>query len=97
MEPDIRGAQSIREQLAKHTSTESCNACHRHIDPGFALENFDPAGQWRERYGSRAKRAFRSIPAINLPMAGNSRTYTNFEHGRWNVLKPLPGMWPIIY
>lgn len=51
IEPDIRGAKTIREQLAKHRSQESCAVCHVKIDPpGFALENFDPAGQWRERY-----------------------------------------------
>ena len=36
VEPDIRGAKSIREQLAKHRDSESCSACHRKIDPaGF--------------------------------------------------------------
>jgi len=33
VEPDIRGATTIREQLAKHRSQESCAACHRNIDP----------------------------------------------------------------
>ncbi len=52
IEPDIRGATSIRDQLDKHRSNESCAACHRTIDPpGFALENFDPVGGWRTRYG----------------------------------------------
>lgn len=51
IEPDIRGAQSIRDQLAKHRADESCAACHVKIDPpGFALENFDPAGVWRDHY-----------------------------------------------
>jgi hypothetical protein len=51
IEPDIRGAVSIREQLARHRDDPSCASCHRTIDPpGFALENFDPAGRWRERY-----------------------------------------------
>lgn len=51
IEPDIRGATTIREQLAKHRSQDSCASCHVKIDPaGFALENFDPAGQWRDRY-----------------------------------------------
>jgi mono/diheme cytochrome c family protein len=51
IEPDIRGTTTIREQLAKHRSDASCNSCHRTIDPpGFALENFDPAGQWRDHY-----------------------------------------------
>lgn len=51
IEPDIRGAATIREQLAKHSNDESCASCHRQMDPfGFALESFDPAGQWRSRY-----------------------------------------------
>lgn len=51
VEPDIRGAVSIRDQLDKHRNTESCMACHRMIDPpGFALENFDVIGGWRENY-----------------------------------------------
>jgi len=54
IEPDIRGATSIRDQLAKHRSIDSCAACHKTIDPpGFALENFDPAGGWRTRYGRK--------------------------------------------
>jgi hypothetical protein len=51
IEPDIRGAKTIREMLAKHRSQDSCASCHVKIDPpGFALENYDPAGQWRDRY-----------------------------------------------
>ncbi|MBH54126.1 MAG: hypothetical protein CMI18_07245 [Opitutaceae bacterium] len=51
IESDIRGAQTIREQLALHRSQESCNTCHVKIDPaGFALENFDVMGGWRDRY-----------------------------------------------
>jgi len=51
VEPDIRGAKSIREQLAKHREVESCAGCHARIDPlGFALESYDVIGGWRERY-----------------------------------------------
>ena len=51
IDPDIRGATTIREQLAKHRSVESCGVCHRKIDPpGFALESFDCIGGWREKY-----------------------------------------------
>ena len=51
LEPDIRSAVTIREQLDKHRDVESCNACHRFIDPpGFALESFDPVGKYREKY-----------------------------------------------
>ncbi|MEC9091356.1 MAG: DUF1592 domain-containing protein [Planctomycetota bacterium] len=49
--PDLRNAKTIRDQLAVHREQESCNRCHRKIDPlGFAFENFDPIGRWRERY-----------------------------------------------
>jgi hypothetical protein len=53
IEPDIRGATTIREQLAKHRQDPACASCHVKIDPpGFALENFDVIGGWRERYRS---------------------------------------------
>ena len=51
IDPDIRGATSIRDQLAKHRSTASCASCHSSIDPpGFALESFDCIGGWRDKY-----------------------------------------------
>jgi hypothetical protein len=51
VEPDTRGATTIRQQLAQHRSTEACNGCHALIDPpGFALESFDVIGGWREFY-----------------------------------------------
>ena len=53
VEPDIRGATTLREQLLKHSHLETCNACHRVIDPpGFALESYDVIGGWRERFRS---------------------------------------------
>src|SRR5262249_144520 len=53
VEPDIRGATTIREQLAKHRQNAECAGCHARIDPaGFALENFDVIGGWREYYRS---------------------------------------------
>ena len=51
LEPDIRGATTIRDQLIKHRKVETCADCHRKIDPiGFALENFDPIGSQRSHY-----------------------------------------------
>ena len=53
VEPDIRGAESLRELLAKHRSMESCRGCHAKFDPlGFALESFNPIGGYREHYRS---------------------------------------------
>ncbi len=51
VEPDIRGAKTIRELLSLHTKSESCAGCHARFDPvGLALENFDILGGWRTRY-----------------------------------------------
>lgn len=51
LEPDLRGATSVRERLEKHRADESCQSCHRFIDPpGFALESFDPIGSYRTHY-----------------------------------------------
>ena len=51
IEPDIRGATTLREQLDKHKNVAVCASCHVHIDPpGFALENYDVVGGWRDRY-----------------------------------------------
>lgn len=51
VEPDIRGAKTIRDQLAMHTKSSTCASCHAKFDPvGLALENFDVAGRWRTRY-----------------------------------------------
>ena len=51
IEPDTRGAHTIRQQLDAHRKLESCAACHAKIDPaGFALENFDVMGGWRDKY-----------------------------------------------
>jgi hypothetical protein len=41
--------KTVREQLDLHRRAPACAGCHRIIDPvGFALEHFNPVGQWRE-------------------------------------------------
>jgi hypothetical protein len=51
IEPDVSGATTIRERLAKHRADATCAECHRKIDPlGFSLETFDPIGRWRVNY-----------------------------------------------
>lgn len=71
VEPDIRGATTLRELLAKHSTMESCNGCHKVIDPpGFALESYDVIGGWRDR--------FRSIDKgeqVNLRVEGRKVRY----------------------
>lgn len=53
VDPDTRGATTIREQLGKHRSQAACRSCHAKIDPaGFALESFDVFGGSRKYYRS---------------------------------------------
>ena len=65
VDPDTRGATTIRDQLAKHRGDPTCAGCHAKLDPpGFALEAFDVIGGFRDRYrsidkGERATGALR--------------------------------------
>lgn len=53
IEPDVRGAKTIREQLDKHRTDTVCASCHAKMDPpGFAMEAFDVIGGFRTRYRS---------------------------------------------
>lgn len=56
VEPDIRGAKTIRDLLKLHTKSSTCAGCHAKFDPvGLALENFDVAGHWRTHYRGTAE------------------------------------------
>jgi hypothetical protein len=73
VEPDVRGATTIRAQLDKHRADESCAMCHRNIDPpGFALESFDVLGAWRDRYRAIAKG---QDPEVGFGKNGWPKTY----------------------
>ena len=68
IEPDIRGATTIRQQLDKHRNTEACAMCHRHIDPpGFALESFDVIGGWRDFYRATVYKRDAVVELANYP------------------------------
>lgn len=76
IEPDIRGAVTIREQLVKHRESSTCAACHRKIDPlGFALENFDAIGGWRDEYDKKEP----IDSAGKLPGGDSFRTISEFR------------------
>jgi mono/diheme cytochrome c family protein len=46
---------SLREAMVRHRADPACANCHARMDPiGFALENFDAVGQWRDHDGSNA-------------------------------------------
>jgi hypothetical protein len=76
IEPDIRGATTVRDELAKHRNVATCAECHRKIDPlGFALENFDAIGQWRENYG----RNLLIDPSGKFPKGKEFQSFSEFR------------------
>ena len=76
IEPDIRGAITVREQLVKHREIVTCAECHRKIDPlGFALENYDAIGGWRDRYDGKRK----IDPSGKLPRGKSFSTNAEFR------------------
>ncbi|MEM9368970.1 MAG: DUF1588 domain-containing protein [Planctomycetota bacterium] len=76
-EPDVRSAKTIKEVLAAHASDDNCASCHRGIDPyGYAFENFNPIGAWRDRYGDPDSKAAGS-PIDASSVFRNGNTYNN--------------------
>jgi hypothetical protein len=74
LEPDIRGATTVREQLAKHRNQPACAGCHARLDPpGFALESFDVTGRWRSHYRAIPESAREKV--VNIP-GSDIRLYT---------------------
>jgi Protein of unknown function (DUF1592)/Protein of unknown function (DUF1588)/Protein of unknown function (DUF1585)/Protein of unknown function (DUF1587)/Protein of unknown function (DUF1595)/Planctomycete cytochrome C len=54
-ERDPRKVLPMREQMAQHRANPVCAGCHAQMDQlGFALENFDAVGEWRDTYSSGA-------------------------------------------
>jgi mono/diheme cytochrome c family protein len=75
VDPDTRGATTIREQLSKHRKLATCAACHAKIDPaGFALENFDVFGGWRDQYRALGE-------GEHVPGFGKNGQPFNFHEG----------------
>lgn len=79
IDPDVSGATTVRERLAKHSTDRACAECHRKIDPlGFSLESFDPIGRWRTHYAKPKKP---DTPAPKIDTTGelpSGETYADF-------------------
>jgi hypothetical protein len=55
--------KSIRQRLEAHRTRAECAGCHSKIDPiGFALENFDPVGSWRDQIHGQPVDAAGTLP-----------------------------------
>lgn len=58
-----RLAGTLRERMEQHRENPACAACHNMMDPlGFALENFDGVGLWRDRDGREPVDASGKLP-----------------------------------
>jgi hypothetical protein len=56
-------AKTVRERLEIHRANPACASCHAKLDPlGFALENFDPIGRWRDKDAGNPIDATGSLP-----------------------------------
>ena len=76
IEPDVRGATTLRERLEKHRESKTCAECHRKIDPlGFGLETFDELGRWRDHYPRAGKKA----PKLKIDSSGEMPSGEKFE------------------
>lgn len=54
---------TLRERLAQHRANPACASCHDRIDPlGFALENYDVLGRWREEDSGKPIDASGKLP-----------------------------------
>ena len=61
--PEAVEGASLRERLEQHRADPKCAVCHARMDSlGFALENFDAIGRWRERDGRFAVDASAKLP-----------------------------------
>ena len=79
IEPDTRGAVSIRDQLEKHRDSPDCASCHAKIDPaGFALEEFDPVGNRRKFYG-RPNKSAKVDPSGTTPEGEDFQDYMGWK------------------
>jgi hypothetical protein len=89
IEPDVRGATTIREQLTKHRSIATCASCHARIDPpGNALENFDVIGGWRDKYRTDARTSGRNRLMV---MTGRGRLAPVGQGKSVEAADKLPG------
>lgn len=82
IDADTRGATTIKEKLAKHSTDKACSECHRKIDPlGFPLENFDPVGRWRTSYPKPkgAKSAPKVDPSGEMPSGEKFANFGDFK------------------
>ncbi len=70
-EPEPYSAPTARERFKLHRQQPICASCHQLMDPiGFALENYDAVGQWRDQENGVTIDASGSTPLLATPFVG---------------------------
>jgi hypothetical protein len=97
--PDPNSAATARQRFTTHSTDPVCHACHVNMDPfGFALENFDPVGLWRDQENNTPIDAsgdapllgkFNGVLEMEAQLAGSEEVqqcfatqWMNFGYGR---------------
>ena len=76
--PDDASGATARERFSKHSSQPVCRSCHQFLDPiGFALENYDPIGQYRAEENGVSIDASTQMPGSGETVVGG------VELARW--------------
>ncbi|MDA0348155.1 MAG: DUF1592 domain-containing protein [Verrucomicrobia bacterium] len=82
--------KTVRERLEAHRRESSCVNCHTRIDPlGFALENFNPIGQWRDTYRDGGNIDTMGILNDGTLISGLDDLYHYFEQEKATVRRNL--------
>ncbi|HBE67437.1 MAG TPA: hypothetical protein DDW52_04740 [Planctomycetaceae bacterium] len=80
LDANVSGAKNIREKLALHSQDETCNVCHRKIDPlGYALESFDSVGRWRDKYPNASGDSAKIDTSGTLPSGERYHDFASFR------------------
>lgn len=80
-QPGAKQNLTIREKLKVHQERPNCAGCHAKIDPyGFALENYDPVGRWRDTYE-------RELPIDTSGKLFNQHPFSNLEEFKDGLLR----------
>src|SRR5262249_387021 len=76
--PEPGQTLTMREAMTKHRASPACASCHARMDPiGFAMENFDAVGRWRERDSGKAIEAEDGVAGLKRMLLEHSGEFVS--------------------